>query len=99
MVHEFLGVEVKKGHSYSDWAARPLSPSQLAYALDDVRYLPALHDRMVERWAREGRLSWIEPKSPRCPRRHPMRRIPSWSTVASRGGRPWTVAAWRCSVP
>src|SRR5512135_3736411 len=61
-VHEFLGVEVKKGHSYSDWAARPLSPSQLAYALDDVRYLPALHDRMVERLGREGRLSWIEPE-------------------------------------
>ena len=53
---------MKKGHSYSDWAARPLSPSQLAYALDDVRYLPALHDRMVERLEREGRLSWIEPE-------------------------------------
>ena len=62
VVHEFLGTEVKKGHSYSDWAARPLSPSQLAYALDDVRYLPALHDRMVERLGREGRLSWIEPE-------------------------------------
>lgn len=62
VVHAFLGVEVKKGHSYSDWAARPLSPSQLAYALDDVRYLPALHDRMVERLGREERLSWIEPE-------------------------------------
>lgn len=62
VVHEFLGAELKKGHSYSDWAARPLSPSQLAYALDDVRYLPALHDRMVERLGREGRLSWIEPE-------------------------------------
>ena len=62
VVHEFLRVEVKKGHSYSDWAARPLSPSQLAYALDDVRYLPALHDRMVERLKKEGRLSWIEPE-------------------------------------
>jgi ribonuclease D len=62
VVQAFLRVEVKKGHSYSDWAARPLSPSQLAYALDDVRYLPALHDRMVERLGREGRLSWIEPE-------------------------------------
>ena len=62
VVHAFLGTEVKKGHSYSDWAARPLSPSQLAYALDDVRYLPALHDRMVERLKKEGRLSWIEPE-------------------------------------
>ena len=49
VVREFLGVDVKKGHSYSDWCARPLSASQLAYALDDVRYLPALHDRMAAR--------------------------------------------------
>jgi ribonuclease D len=61
VVKEFLGVDVKKGHSYSDWGARPLSASQLAYALDDVRYLPALHDRMAARLEMEGRLSWIEP--------------------------------------
>ncbi len=61
VVREFLGVDVKKGHSYSDWSARPLSASQLSYALDDVRFLPALHDRMSERLEREGRLSWIEP--------------------------------------
>lgn len=60
VVREFLGVDVKKGHSYSDWGARPLSPSQLAYALDDVRFLPPLHDRMTERLRKEGRLSWIE---------------------------------------
>jgi ribonuclease D len=61
VVREFLGVDVKKGHSYSDWGARPLSASQLAYALDDVRYLPALFDRMTARLREEGRLSWIEP--------------------------------------
>ncbi|MBP2673616.1 MAG: Rnd [Deltaproteobacteria bacterium] len=61
VVREFLGVDVKKGHSYSDWGARPLSASQLAYALDDVRYLPELHDRMTARLRGEGRLSWIEP--------------------------------------
>ncbi len=61
VVREFLGVDVKKGHSYSDWGARPLSASQLAYALDDVRYLPALHDRMTARLRMDGRLSWIEP--------------------------------------
>ncbi len=62
VVHAILGVDVKKGHSYSDWSARPLSPSQLAYALDDVLHLPALHERMVERLGREGRLPWIEPE-------------------------------------
>jgi ribonuclease D len=62
VVRELLGVDVKKGHSYSDWGARPLSASQLAYALDDVRFLPALYDRMTARLRREGRLGWIEPE-------------------------------------
>ncbi|HQU13030.1 MAG TPA: HRDC domain-containing protein, partial [Thermodesulfobacteriota bacterium] len=92
VVHEFLGAEVKKGHSYSDWAARPLSPSQLAYALDDVRYLPALHDRMVERLEREGRLSWIEPEiaalsSPASYETDPMseyRRVKGWAALDRR---------------
>ena len=92
VVHQFLGVEVKKGHSYSDWAARPLSPSQLAYALDDVRYLPALHDRMVERLEREGRLSWIEPEiaalsSPASYASDPMleyRRVKGWAALDRR---------------
>jgi len=92
VVHEFLRVEVKKGHSYSDWAARPLSPSQLAYALDDVRYLPALHDRMVERLEREGRLSWIEPEiaalsSPASYETDPQleyRRVKGWAALDRR---------------
>ena len=92
VVHEFLRVEVKKGHSYSDWAARPLSPSQLAYALDDVRYLPALHDRMIERLTREGRLSWIEPEiaalsSPASYETDPdqeYRRVKGWASLDRR---------------
>jgi ribonuclease D len=92
VVREFLGVDVKKGHSYSDWSARPLSPSQLAYALDDVRYLPALHDRMVGRLRREGRLSWIEPEiaaltSPASYESDPeeeYRRVKGWSSLDRR---------------
>jgi ribonuclease D len=92
VVREFLGVDVKKGHSYSDWSARPLSPSQLAYALDDVRYLPALHDRMVGRLRREGRLSWIEPEiaalsSPASYASDPdeeYRRVKGWSSLDRR---------------
>ena len=60
LVREFLGVDLKKGHSYSDWSARPLSEAQLSYALDDVRYLPALHEQMAARLENEGRMSWIE---------------------------------------
>ena len=60
LVREFLGVDLKKGHSYSDWSARPLSAAQLTYAYNDVRYLPALYDRMTQRLENEGRMPWIE---------------------------------------
>jgi ribonuclease D len=97
VVREFLGVDVKKGHSYSDWGARPLSASQLAYALDDVRFLPALHDRMSERLEKRGASPGSGPGSPRCrPRRH-TRRTPTRSTGGSRGGPRSTGGAWRCS--
>jgi len=92
VVREFLGVDVKKGHSYSDWGARPLSPSQLAYALDDVRHLPALHGRMTGQLLREGRLSWIEPEidalmSPASYASDPdeeYRRVKGWTTLDRR---------------
>jgi len=92
VVREVLGVDVKKGHSYSDWSARPLSPSQLAYALDDVRYLPALHERMAGRLRREGRLAWIEPElealsSPASYESDPeaeYRRVKGWSSLDRR---------------
>ncbi|MEW6719360.1 MAG: ribonuclease D [Thermodesulfobacteriota bacterium] len=92
VVRGFLGVDVKKGHSYSDWCARPLSSSQLSYALDDVRYLPALHDRMVSRLRKEGRLAWIEPEfsalaSPatyESPPEEEYRRVKGWTGLDPR---------------
>ena len=92
VVREFLGVDVKKGHSYSDWGARPLSASQLAYALDDVRFLPALHDRMSERLEKEGRFSWIGPgiaalSSPATYETNPdeeYRRVKGWAALDRR---------------
>jgi len=60
LVRELLGVKLGKGGACSDWSARPLSPSQLAYALDDVRYLPELYERMASLLEKEGRMPWIE---------------------------------------
>ncbi len=35
-----LEIQLPKGHTRTDWMARPLSGEQLVYAADDVRYLP-----------------------------------------------------------
>ncbi len=56
-----LGVELAKTETRTDWLQRPLSERQISYALDDVRYLVAAHDELLnrirqlshERWLRE----------------------------------------------
>jgi len=40
IIERICNVVLPKGHSQYDWATRPLDPSALAYAVDDVRYLP-----------------------------------------------------------
>lgn len=63
LVRQLLGVELSKGHARTDWARRPLSPEQLAYAADDVRYLPPLAALLDERLAAAGRRGWMEEDS------------------------------------
>ncbi|MGH8130161.1 MAG: ribonuclease D, partial [Steroidobacteraceae bacterium] len=63
LVRQLLGVELVKGHARTDWARRPLSPEQIAYAADDVRYLPALAHALEERLAAAGRRAWLEEES------------------------------------
>lgn len=58
LVEALLGVALVKGESYSDWLQRPLSPAQLEYALDDVRYLVPLYDLLMERLEALGRATW-----------------------------------------
>lgn len=60
LVKELLGVALDKGDTYTDWARRPLSDTQIEYALNDVRYLPEVHRRLVATLEGEGRLSWLD---------------------------------------
>ena len=58
-VRRLLGRELAKSHTRTDWSRRPLSPAQIEYALDDVRYLLPLAARLQEQLARLGRLDWL----------------------------------------
>jgi ribonuclease D len=60
LVQRFLGVAIDKTHSRTDWAARPLSPAQLSYASDDVRYLLPLRDKLTGELERLHRLDWLD---------------------------------------
>jgi len=50
-----LGVELSKQQQSSDWGAAKLSPSQMAYAANDVLHLHAIKERLDQMLAREGR--------------------------------------------
>jgi len=55
-----LGIHVSKTESFTDWTNRPLTPSQIDYALDDVRHLLPMYDRLVEELRRSERLVWVQ---------------------------------------
>ncbi|WP_127168914.1 ribonuclease D [Xanthomonas sp. BRIP62415] len=59
LVQEVTGTLLSKGETRSDWMRRPLSPAQLEYAADDVRYLFAIHDELTRRLTEQDRLGWL----------------------------------------
>jgi len=60
MVDQVLGVSLAKELTRSKWDKRPFSPQQIEYAMDDVRYLIPLYDRLMEMLEQKNRLKWIE---------------------------------------
>lgn len=58
LVERFAGHKLSKGHTFTNWDARPLSASQLRYAADDVRYLPLVWERLRGELERRGTLAW-----------------------------------------
>ena len=59
LVKDVMGVTLDKGDTYTDWAKRPLSATQVEYALNDVRYLPEMRRRLLSEMEREGRIDWL----------------------------------------
>ncbi|MGV8959351.1 MAG: ribonuclease D [Stenotrophomonas sp.] len=60
LVAEITGITLPKGETRSDWMRRPLSPSQLEYAADDVLHLFALHDEIKQRLQSQSRQAWLK---------------------------------------
>jgi ribonuclease D len=104
LAHRLLGIELDKTSQFTRWTRRPLSAEQLAYALDDVRYLPRLWAELERRLKARGRVVWVEEESRRlaetAARRIPpdevFRRIRGWNTLQPRQlGALRALTAWR----
>lgn len=57
MVEHFLGVQLDKSESRTDWTKRPLTPKQLAYAEADVEHLITLYPKLEQTLAQSGWLA------------------------------------------
>jgi ribonuclease D len=60
LVHDLVGIRLRKSQTVSDWSTRPLSEQQIDYLVDDVRHLIPMQDQLTERLEKSGRLPWFE---------------------------------------
>ena len=58
LVSKVTGVSLSKLETLTDWTARPLTPQQIQYSLDDVRYLREVRCHLSDRLSDLGRSGW-----------------------------------------
>lgn len=58
LVKTFFGKELNKNQQRSDWQRRPLSESQIKYALLDVFFLEEVYEKLLADLSAKNRLSW-----------------------------------------
>lgn len=59
LVNNILAVKLDKKHTRTDWKRRPLTDSQLRYAVDDVIYLGQLYVQLLAKLNSLNRLEWL----------------------------------------
>lgn len=60
LVHQLLRATISGSETRTDWRRRPLTSAQVKYALDDVRFLLAMEEKLRGELDRMGRASWAE---------------------------------------
>ena len=59
LVKQLLGVEIDKSSRFTDWTQRPLSNTQLNYALSDVTHLRKIYEKLKKQLQENGRETWL----------------------------------------
>ena len=59
LVERYFGVTLSKSSQKADWGKRPLSPKMVEYALNDVRYLLPMGEKIVAGLREKGRYEWF----------------------------------------
>ena len=59
LLNQLLSVSIAKSESFTDWTTRPLTDSQIEYAIDDVTHLLPMYERLTEKLKELGRFDWV----------------------------------------
>lgn len=59
LVEHYFGITLSKSSQKADWGKRPLSDKMIDYALNDVRYLLEMGDKIVSKLKQLGRYDWF----------------------------------------
>ena len=59
LVEHYFGVVLSKTSQKADWGKRPLSAKMTEYALNDVRYLLPMGEKIVDQLREKGRYEWF----------------------------------------
>ncbi len=60
LVGRLVGKTIDKGETRTDWKRRPLSDSQIEYAIQDVIHLKPLYNKIHSGLKKMGRLKWLD---------------------------------------
>jgi ribonuclease D len=59
LLQQLVGITLSKTESYTDWTNRPLTPSQIEYAIDDVKHILPMYDKIVQMLHERKRFDWV----------------------------------------
>ncbi|MGI4787900.1 MAG: ribonuclease D [Janthinobacterium lividum] len=104
LAEALMGVKLSKAETRSEWDRRPLTPAQLEYARDDVRYLLPITDKIKRLLGRMNRTEWMQEEMGRFSEARTYEVAPEEAYLRLRTGRGFTarptallraVASWR----
>lgn len=103
LVTKLTKARIDKSLRFTDWARRPLTDRQLRYAIDDVRHLRMVYEKLAKRLDKSGRSAWVaeEMAALADPALYTMQPEEAWRRIKTRVADPRALAilrevtAWR----
>ncbi|MBO6781982.1 MAG: ribonuclease D [Alphaproteobacteria bacterium] len=103
LIAKLTKTRLDKGSRFTDWSARPLSKSQLEYAMADVTHLRPAYEKLRARIEENGRIAWVEQEmiDLAAPEKYEVVPEEAWRRLKPKRNQPrflavlQAVAAWR----